>query len=77
MWIIMKYQVITDKTGNVVAYVPMHDMKTDQGTFGVRIEPTNPEHKLHEIDVSEEISESYQQQMIEKFKKLTQSQSQY
>lgn len=52
----------------------MGDVKTNQGTFGVRIEPKNPEHKLHEIDVSEEISESYQQQMIEKIKKLTQSQ---
>jgi hypothetical protein len=69
--------VITDKTGNLVACIPMHDdLKTNEGTFGIRIEPKNPEHKLHEVDVPEEISKSEPQQMIEEIEKLIKSKSQ-
>jgi hypothetical protein len=72
----LKYQVITDKTGHVIAYVPMHDVRTNEGTFGVRIGPKNPDHRVHEIDVSEEIIDAAQNVMIDEIKKLTQSQSQ-
>lgn len=52
----MKLQVIVDRSGKVIAAARAEDLKCENGPLiGVRIGTDNPEQKLHEIEVSEEL----------------------